>query len=356
MDSANSGSLQSSSNGSEEYDSRAAAAAADSISAFLNQPPPPPQSHHQINLPPSSAPMFDSLYNFDPNLSRSPLNLDTIWSKNLRSDPNCTDLSYFMAAAPPTQQFLTNGGGGGSENPGITFSSSEKGSGLGLISGSGSADPNQNQNMVRNPKKRSRASRRAPTTVLTTDTTNFRAMVQEFTGIPAPPFTSSHFPRTRLDLFGTGTGSSIRPSNPPFLLRPFAQKIQPPSIVDSVVTPTNPVQSNGLKSPPLHQNLLESSGFNFQTLLQQPPNSGILGTKIQSLDDFGLGHGNNISGIPNLVRRDNNNGGNNPGAWGDSGQHHKNCAGNTGDQFKAPENVGAGRSEGMMESWICSSD
>ncbi|KAF8089309.1 hypothetical protein N665_0510s0021 [Sinapis alba] len=34
---------------------------------------------------------------------------------------------------------------------------------------------------TRNPKKRSRVSRRAPTTVLTTDTSNFRAMVQEFT-------------------------------------------------------------------------------------------------------------------------------------------------------------------------------
>ncbi|KAH9605524.1 hypothetical protein KSS87_012400, partial [Heliosperma pusillum] len=39
-----------------------------------------------------------------------------------------------------------------------------------------------------NPKKRSRASRRTPTTVLTTDTNNFRQMVQEFTGIPASPF------------------------------------------------------------------------------------------------------------------------------------------------------------------------
>ncbi|XP_066395322.1 VQ motif-containing protein 22-like [Miscanthus floridulus] len=39
------------------------------------------------------------------------------------------------------------------------------------------------------PRKRPRASRRPPTTVVTTDTSNFRAMVQEFTGIPAPlPF------------------------------------------------------------------------------------------------------------------------------------------------------------------------
>ncbi|CAN6168875.1 unnamed protein product [Urochloa humidicola] len=42
------------------------------------------------------------------------------------------------------------------------------------------------------PRKRPRASRRPPTTVLTTDTSNFRAMVQEFTGIPAPPPFAPH--------------------------------------------------------------------------------------------------------------------------------------------------------------------
>ncbi|KAG6498519.1 uncharacterized protein LOC121993644 [Zingiber officinale] len=46
-------------------------------------------------------------------------------------------------------------------------------------------------------KKRTRASRRAPTTVLTTDTMNFSAMVQEFTGIPSAPSAAA---RPRLDL------------------------------------------------------------------------------------------------------------------------------------------------------------
>ncbi|KAI3692813.1 hypothetical protein L6452_32636 [Arctium lappa] len=54
-----------------------------------------------------------------------------------------------------------------------------------------------------NPRRRSRASRRTPTTLLNTDTTNFRAMVQQFTGVggggstsfPASPATdSSHQP------------------------------------------------------------------------------------------------------------------------------------------------------------------
>ncbi|XP_043702404.1 VQ motif-containing protein 22-like [Telopea speciosissima] len=39
-------------------------------------------------------------------------------------------------------------------------------------------------------RRRSRASRRAPTTLLNTDTTNFRAMVQQFTGVPSTPFTT----------------------------------------------------------------------------------------------------------------------------------------------------------------------
>ncbi|MCD9558758.1 hypothetical protein HAX54_016341 [Datura stramonium] len=39
-------------------------------------------------------------------------------------------------------------------------------------------------------RRRSRASRRTPTTVLNTDTANFRAMVQQFTGGPVAPFAS----------------------------------------------------------------------------------------------------------------------------------------------------------------------
>ncbi|XP_062106998.1 VQ motif-containing protein 22-like [Humulus lupulus] len=40
-------------------------------------------------------------------------------------------------------------------------------------------------------RRRSRASRRTPTTLLNTDTTNFRAMVQQFTGGPTAPFANS---------------------------------------------------------------------------------------------------------------------------------------------------------------------
>ncbi|KAF7124976.1 hypothetical protein RHSIM_Rhsim12G0015000 [Rhododendron simsii] len=40
-------------------------------------------------------------------------------------------------------------------------------------------------------RRRSRASRRTPTTLLNTDTTNFRAMVQQFTGGPTAPYAST---------------------------------------------------------------------------------------------------------------------------------------------------------------------
>lgn len=56
---------------------------------------------------------------------------------------------------------------------------------------------------TKNPRKRSQASRRAPTTVLTTDITNFRPMVENFTGInPAPPF-SGHLDKTILSPFSS---------------------------------------------------------------------------------------------------------------------------------------------------------
>ncbi|WOL12276.1 hypothetical protein Cni_G21042 [Canna indica] len=43
-------------------------------------------------------------------------------------------------------------------------------------------------------RRRSRASRRAPTTMLNTDTTNFRSMVQQFTGIPSGPYPAGYRP------------------------------------------------------------------------------------------------------------------------------------------------------------------
>eukprot|EP00257_Ricinus_communis_P028331 XP_025015745.1 hybrid signal transduction histidine kinase A isoform X2 [Ricinus communis] len=489
----------SSSGGDDEYDSRAES----SISAFLNHsnnnnplthvgpmpnpPPPPPDHHHHQHQTHHS--MFDPLSNyFDPLSSSRPppplthpnslLNLDMVWSKNLRSDTNCTDLGGFIAtSSSPTQQFFTNQTQTGpTYNPSIQIppvqetTAPSRGPGSASASGSNGHQTNNTTttNIVRNPKKRSRASRRAPTTVLTTDTTNFRAMVQEFTGIPAPPFTSSPFPRSRLDLFGTAAASSLRsvvshlePSHPSYLLRPFAQKIQPPflssssssSMIDAIAsstttstninsnattnTTTNTTSNSDLSLLKYPQNLLNinmhnSPMLNFHSLFQPSPkyslpNSSILATKPQEgsldtpsndphlkmgvLEEFGLSHGHvstNLTGLHNLVsssdttlrRSDHNsssssnNNNNNSGNWGDrrvgsnEGDHllrsingnynNNNSSSNTqrvvanngkvnysasssdfnhGD--KGPETnvvVANTRSEGMVESWICSSD
>lgn len=225
--------------------------------------------HHHHNQ------MFDPLPNYyidslhkQSSTSSNPnsfLNLDMIWSKpTARSEPNNTDLSTLLVPSSSSssssqqnhQAFLLSQFLGQTrenvasvptthlqhqyhhqqqqQHHSLPLESTSRGGSLtndhqDLINSS-----SNNNSVARNPKKRSRASRRAPTTVLTTDTTNFRAMVQEFTGIPAPPF-SSPFPRTRLDLFGSSVASRSMSNHmdppptppPPYLLRPFAQKVQP---------------------------------------------------------------------------------------------------------------------------------
>ncbi|XP_043719003.1 uncharacterized protein DDB_G0271670-like [Telopea speciosissima] len=272
MDSCNSGSLQSSSGGDEEYDSRN-----ESISAFLNPAGHvssisnpshhhhlPPHHHHQTHLSSSSSSAL-----FEPNLSnyldafsRSPppvsntpnsmLNFDMVWPRGLRSEPTCTEFPTggLMSSSSQTQTQPVPGGRVGPFHgsssmpmPLHPLPPPENGS-----RPSGSSDQTA-PNPVRNSKKRSRASRRAPTTVLTTDTSNFRAMVQEFTGIPAPPFPASPFPRSRLDLFSTASTTMrsshhLDPSPPSYLLRPFAQKFHPPSFASSASTTTSSSSSS----------------------------------------------------------------------------------------------------------------
>ncbi|KAJ3679281.1 hypothetical protein LUZ60_017292 [Juncus effusus] len=68
-------------------------------------------------------------------------------------------------------------------------------------------------------KRRSRASRRAPVTLLNTDTSNFRAMVQQFTGIPSGPYSSGGLSSNVGGVggpaginFGLDFNASLRPS------------------------------------------------------------------------------------------------------------------------------------------------
>ncbi|KAL4289542.1 hypothetical protein GQ457_14G003030 [Hibiscus cannabinus] len=422
MDSGNSGSLQSSSGGSEEYDSRL-----ESSSAFFNhnplshighdpldnQPPPPP-------LPMLQQPqtMFDPLSYLDHHpLSRplqvsttgnpgSVLNLDATWSKNLRSELSCTDLSGFMAdtsAAPTTQQLFTNQQAQSRATFPLLQAPQGPASSNQCSVSTTNSKLNNKSTTVRNPKKRTRASRRAPTTVLTTDTNNFRAMVQEFTGIPAPPFTSSLFPRTRLDLFGPpcstlrSTHLDLSPA-PHYLLRPFTQKISPPpflssSMADAVIP--NPTTNNNsscsntscsstsinhrvqlpselghLKQP---QNLfninMQNPILNFQSLLQA--DSDILGTKshqssdIPALEEFGLSQGhvhNSLTGLQNMVSsQEHDQSSMNGGCYSNNQRVSSGKASNISSspsEFHADKGTEhmASKSEGMVESWICSSD
>uniref|UniRef100_A0A2P2PTY7 VQ domain-containing protein n=1 Tax=Rhizophora mucronata TaxID=61149 RepID=A0A2P2PTY7_RHIMU len=59
------------------------------------------------------------------------------------------------------------------------------------------------------PRRRSRASRRTPTTLLNTDTTNFRAMVQQFTGGPSAPYAAG----SQLNAANYNLGIGLRQAN-----------------------------------------------------------------------------------------------------------------------------------------------
>lgn len=477
MDSGNSGSLQSSS-GDEEFDSRADAISAAAIrnnqrgapthiGPISNQPPPPPLSSAMFD--PLSSSFFDPMsrppqqqlpFHHHSNNSNSLLNLDmAAWSKTLRSDPNCTEINTNSALLPSSSslQSLFVAHQGQLQNPAavpipppvVVPENSTSATNTPTRAAAAAPDHQPQPHAPRNPKKRSRASRRAPTTVLTTDTTNFRAMVQEFTGIPAPPFTaSSPFPRARvLDLYGTPSSmrsnhhplDSSGTSQPSYLRRPFPQKVQLPpppflassssssssSVIDhhhhhhAIVSSNANNLTSGLSPPnatasPLFNYQLSpqsSSLFNvpnpiFTSLLQSnpakaspleiPSNDSRL--KISFLDDFGLGHGGSVnpttttatttttlSGLPGLISTDQtvprNNSNENPPSisWGNGiGAIHENdrecqvvrnashgklnfstsTSGFPSD--KGSDNAaaagGGGRGEGMMESWICSSD
>ncbi|KAJ1406840.1 hypothetical protein SESBI_24816 [Sesbania bispinosa] len=183
----NSGSI-SSSGGEEEYDSHA-------------------HHHHILNnfgSMISQSSMFDlsssSTYLHAPSHSQTA----SLLNSDSTAEANCTDLPSSSSGVGTINQCLSGPQGLISHN--VDYNARKL-----------SSAPTNNNNfavVVRNPKKRSRASRRAPTTVLTTDTTNFRSMVQEFTGIPAPPFSAS-ISSSHLD---TTSKKEIHPINPLLLL------------------------------------------------------------------------------------------------------------------------------------------
>ncbi|EYU36509.1 hypothetical protein MIMGU_mgv11b0187652mg, partial [Erythranthe guttata] len=106
-----------------------------------------------------------------------------------------------------------------------------------------------------------------PTTVLTTDTTNFTQMVQQFTGIPATPLSGG------LDLF-----SALRPGyqyldtlyGPVHPLKPSANKVSSsssllyPTMIDSVVTTANIVSPTTNTGDPAASTSSDHHHFNLQ--------------------------------------------------------------------------------------------
>nr|GME03804.1 rho GTPase-activating protein gacK-like [Ipomoea batatas] len=367
-----SGSLQSSSGGDDEFDSRGG----DSISALLAQP-----RHHVVvdcishhPQPPHSAAMYNPLFSsklFEPPLPPLPAEHNStppvVWPKTLR---------------PEINPMLVSGGALAAQSAPVSFTGATAASG-------GACDQ---PHVVRNPKKRSRASRRAPTTVLTTDTSNFRAMVQEFTGIPSPPFTSSlPFSRTLASPSAMRSGGAahfadnIRPS-PPYLRRPFPQKIQPlhpafppppsPSpLVDVLPSSTtnnlNNISSGSSITPSTllgissNTSQIKIGGFmdafaSSNTALPSliSPSDASMSRRSEttpaSFDGGGFRPEN--SSTRQLQSSSNNNifSFTSPAAIGKltipatSSNFHG---------YKSPENVvGASRGEGTVESWICSSE
>ncbi|CAJ2677041.1 unnamed protein product [Trifolium pratense] len=269
--------------------------------------------------------MFHSLYFHTSQTTEQPIpniNLDTMWSETARSEPNqtghITGLMPCSSSSSLLQHQIMNNYNSGSFQLAINCDHTMSDQAL-----------NNNSNDTvrvgnRNPKKRSRASRRAPTTVLTTDTTNFRAMVQEFTGIQESSHfitSSHHFPRTRLDLFASSSPLTSSPSYN--LLRPFAQKlnnqphhpIPPPS---SSIHSQLSCSVDNLKQPLNNIFNMQNKNqvFSFQTIHQTPQrqkyeyplgNSSVTVSKTQipsletppSIDDphLQMGHGFEELGI-----------------------------------------------------------
>lgn len=92
------------------------------------------------------------------------------------------------------------------------------------ISGSSNSHLNVEGRIGKSTKKRSRASRKGPTTLFNTDTTNFRAMVQQFTGAPTSPFLSPGSQSgAPLINFGLGAHGPYHQS----MMRPPSQLPQP---------------------------------------------------------------------------------------------------------------------------------
>ncbi|KAL8034183.1 hypothetical protein ABFX02_12G011100 [Erythranthe guttata] len=336
--SGNSGSLQSSSGGDEEYESRAAG------SIFMNSstthhPAPPPHVIGPISNPPPQPPFFDPFSNYM-QLLHSNMTWPRPPATSFRSDPNT--LNPMLSASSHALRPPPAAAGEGSNNSGV----------------SAPTVANQAAAAARNPRKRSRASRRAPTTVLTTDTTNFRAMVQEFTGVPAPPFIQ----RGGLDLFGPRSTAFESPPPPPYLRRPFSQKDQPPPQFRASSTPADGGCGGGMGGSSTQSwNLFNVTNPKF--VFSNNSSDNIAGNLIppdQTAAENNSCNENTDNKNAAARWRNNNEEGYKPvgGPYNFPATTPTNGNMNySGEKVPAAENIitARGLSEGMVESWICSS-
>ncbi|KAI4321139.1 hypothetical protein MLD38_034560 [Melastoma candidum] len=261
MDSGNSSSMRSSSGGDDDVDSKVES----SVSMTMHMPMPLFLDHHALSLPnyynlnnsflPSSL-MYDPDYlphgPYSSQTQQQPQQ-DLVLSGHLHLDssrpgPSCTGRQGGLpvcSSLSPRQTVSVPQGLAQEQRypPSSTSVTTTK----------------EPKKAARNPRKRTRASRKAPTTVLATDTTNFRVMVQEFTGFPAPPFSGSG----KLDLFGSG--SIFRSSNHGqdplsqlFPLRPSAQKFQQPPLMGNSTDATPNADSSCIINNALMSNITSS--------------------------------------------------------------------------------------------------
>ncbi|KAI9201658.1 hypothetical protein LWI28_026926 [Acer negundo] len=352
MDSGNSGSMQSSSGGDEEYDSRAPESAflnpSSNFGSLSNHNPASFLSHQQ-----PTTTFFDPSSNYLQAFSQS-------------HHPNSNSSSLLnLELVGPGSHLRSSESDKGNQQQGLNnhapFASSSSMQAHRLVhdnnGGRYLAQPsNQSNNAVKNSKKRTRASRRAPTTVLTTDTSNFRAMVQEFTGIPAQPFSGSPYSR-RLDLFGSGSAiksglmtkdphhhqnmlNNMQQQNP---VLSFLQ--QPPLNPSSQLNVAAHAGNFGAKS---HQ----ASGFGMPSLEELAMGGGGgVNTSLGGLSS--TGHHQDVQMMRPFDGNYNNNSSQrvtsscklNYAAPSSDFHHHD----------KSLENVSS-RAEGTVDSWICPSD
>ncbi|KAG8047307.1 hypothetical protein GUJ93_ZPchr0008g11388 [Zizania palustris] len=253
MDSGNSGSLQSSSGGDDEFDSRCGGGVDSSpLSALLRQ----------SASPSMAAGLGGSFYGLQELASMSPPPLQL---------PHISQAAHQWSAALPA------GGGAGAGAVASPSTSSPHGIQEQAAPGQQAVGP-----APRGSRKRTRASRRAPTTVLTTDTCNFRAMVQEFTGIPSPPFAGPPA-RSRFDHLFPAPSSlrSAAASLSPYLLRPFAQKLHTspfasfPSSSTSSPSPSNVAIATSIAASATASTAAAAPSDGYQ--LASAPSSSLLG-------------------------------------------------------------------------------